>query len=303
MARERLGATIQTLSLLAGSEACNARCPFCVSKMTPEHGLGIKEPEISWERLRQALEYARIGNTDTMMITGKGEPTLFPEHVTRLLTAVTEYEKETGFRFKKKELQSNGIYIENKPEKYEPFLKKWADLGLNTYIISIVHYDPEINRQIYVPYSSSYIDLASLTNRLHQNNLRVRLSCIMFNGGIDNREKFANLINFTHRIGADELTARPVTKPDISRNQDVTGWITEHQLTDGEFQDISTFLDEVGLVRQRYPFGGIIASVEGQNVCLTNCLTRNQDDYIRQLIFHASGDIATEWTEDAILLP
>lgn len=28
---------IQTLSVVAGTEACNARCPFCVTGMTPAH--------------------------------------------------------------------------------------------------------------------------------------------------------------------------------------------------------------------------------------------------------------------------
>ncbi len=29
---------IQTFSIVAGSEACNARCPFCISKMTVPNG-------------------------------------------------------------------------------------------------------------------------------------------------------------------------------------------------------------------------------------------------------------------------
>ena len=33
---------IQTFSILAGSEACNARCPFCISKMTPPLGVDAR---------------------------------------------------------------------------------------------------------------------------------------------------------------------------------------------------------------------------------------------------------------------
>lgn len=303
MSKENFDARVQTLSVLAGTEACNARCPFCVSKMTPPHDLGLREPVISWERLGESLEYARLGNTDTMMITGKGEPTLFPDHVTKFLKVVADFETRTGFSFKKKELQSNGIPAATKPEKYGPYLKEWAALGLDTYIISIVHFDPEENRKVYVPYSSSYIDLESLVQQLHENNLSVRLACIMFNGGIDNREKLAQLIDFSRRIGAEELTVRPVTRPDNSRNQDVSDWIAEHQLTDEQYDDMRNYLLEVGTVQKEYAFGGIISDVGGQNVCLTNALTKNTDKDIRQLIFHANGDIATDWTDDAILLP
>ena len=35
---------VRTFSIVAGSMACNAQCPFCVAHMTPANGLGSKEP-------------------------------------------------------------------------------------------------------------------------------------------------------------------------------------------------------------------------------------------------------------------
>ncbi len=296
---------VQTLSVLAGTEACNARCPFCISKMTPNNELGIKEPPIVWERFWNALEYAAIGNANTFMITGKGEPTLFPDHVTAFLATALAFEKKTGFRFQKKELQSNGIRIEQKPEFYEPYLAAWKHLGLTTYIVSFVGYDAKLNQEVYIPYERSYIDLRSLVSRLHKYGLGVRLSCIMFAGGIDSAEKFKHLIEFVQSTGADELTARPVNRPERSRNLSVSQWVLGHEISAEQLTEISLYLNSVGMVKNRYAFGATIYEVNGQNVCLTNSLTKdsNPAEQMRQLIFHLNGDIATDWTEDAGYLP
>ncbi len=85
---------VQTFSILAGSAACNARCPFCVSKMTPRRGIRLKEPEVNWEKFKKAAAYAR----------DQGEPTLFPEQITKYLDAMKEYDilrglKHRGFLF------------------------------------------------------------------------------------------------------------------------------------------------------------------------------------------------------------
>ena len=65
---------IQTFSILAGSEACNARCPFYISKMTPSHGVQLMVPAVNWRNLRIACRLAEHCGVTTAMITGKGEP-------------------------------------------------------------------------------------------------------------------------------------------------------------------------------------------------------------------------------------
>jgi hypothetical protein len=38
----------QTFSIIVGSMACNACCPYCVSRMTPDHGVSMKVPGVNW---------------------------------------------------------------------------------------------------------------------------------------------------------------------------------------------------------------------------------------------------------------
>jgi len=136
---------ITTFSIVSGGSACNARCPFCVARMTPDNGVGTKEPEVNWRNFRKACLLARQSNVTTVLVTGKGEPTLFPNQITSYLERLQEFE------FPMIEMQTNGICIAD-GKVTEEHLQRWYDLGMTTIAISIVSYDPAKNHQIYLPY-------------------------------------------------------------------------------------------------------------------------------------------------------
>jgi len=287
----------KTFSIVAGSEACNAQCPFCVSKMTPENGLGMKEPEVNWRNFRIAAMLARQSGIDTAMITGKGEPTLFPHQISKYLDAL----KEFGFPFI--ELQTNGIKIAEKKDKYDPFVREWYEKGLTMPSISIVHYDPEKNRQVYLPNKERYIDLPELINYFHGVGLSVRLACVAVDGFIDNSSKLENLVNFSRENKVEQLTLRPVNKPEETRNVEVYNWTNEHHLKPSQLQDITSYLNMKGTILLELPHGGTVYDLNGQNVCLGNSLTRDSNpENIRQLIFFPDGHIRYDWEKEGATL-
>ena len=290
---------VQTFSLIAGSRACDGRCPFCVSKMTPEQGMTQKPEEVDWDRFRKAYQYAASGKAETSMITGKGEPTLFPEYISQYLNGLLEAEKKFGYRIPVRELQTTGVAIAD--EKADDFLYLWRAGNLHTVAVSIAHFDPEVNRKIFLPYRHSYIDLSKLVDKLHQADYGVRLACVLFKGGIDNSRKLKQLIEFSKDNQVEQLTIRPVNMPTESADQVVAQWVREHSLENGQLEDIDTYLRENGVVMKEFPFGGTIYSifsVRSQNVCFTSCLTKDQPSkYLRQLIFYPNGRIALDWTE------
>src|SRR3989304_9471286 len=104
---------IQTFSIVAGSEACNARCPFCISKMTPPLGVTLKEPKVNWRNFKKACRLAQSCGVTTAMITSKGEPIIFPKQISKYLRAMQIYE------FPIIEVQTNGIMIAERPRVYE----------------------------------------------------------------------------------------------------------------------------------------------------------------------------------------
>ena len=99
---------IQTFTIVAGTAACNAKCPFCISKMTPKQGVSFKEPEVNWRNFAKACRLAQVNNVSTVLFTGKGEPTLYPEQITQYLKELQPY------NFPLIELQTNALVFANK---------------------------------------------------------------------------------------------------------------------------------------------------------------------------------------------
>ncbi len=289
---------IQTFSIVAGSEACNARCPFCVSKMTVPHGIDLKEPEVNMRNFGKACRLAKMSGVTTAMITSKGEPTLFPEQVTRYMEALRPFE------FPFIELQSNGIVLLQKRDRYKTYLDHWYECGLSTVAVSIVHFDPEKNREIYVPHMKSYIDLPELVRLLHGHGFSVRLTAVMVNGYIDDVETMEGLIRFATEHDVEQLTVRPVNRPGSTRNDEVSRWIGDNYLPENKLQSIMEWLQEKGTHLMTLQHGAIVYDVDGQNVCLTDSLSIDSGgEDIRQLIFFPDGHLRYDWQyKGAILL-
>ena len=73
---------IQTFTVVSGNAACNAGCPFCVSKMTGIKSIGFKPTKVNWRNFDKACRIAELNGITTVLLTGKGEPTLFPDQLT-----------------------------------------------------------------------------------------------------------------------------------------------------------------------------------------------------------------------------
>ena len=92
----------QTFSIVVGTRACNAHCPFCISKQT---GLFGTPPTVNWRNFHIDCNLAQKANTTTVLLTGKGEPTLYPDHITDTLNGLRDY------KFPLIEMQTNGILM------------------------------------------------------------------------------------------------------------------------------------------------------------------------------------------------
>ena len=289
---------IQTFSIVAGSAACNARCPFCVSKMTPPNGVEMREPDVNWDRFDIASSLALKGGCTTAMITSKGEPTLFPGQVSRFIRRLGEFRGQFGERgFPIIEMQTNGIPIwERRAGEMRAYVRDWAALGLTTVAISVVHFDAESNRRIYLPYKKEYIDLAGLIGFLHEQKLAVRLAVVMVNELIDTPSDVNAMIHFAKTNGVEQLSFRPVNRPDESEDGTVAQWTAGNFVSQEHYRTIMDWVGREGAIVGRLGHGATIYDVGGQNVCMTNSLTLNPDsEELRQLIFFPDGAIRWDW--------
>lgn len=258
--------------------------------MTPPQGVTLKEPTVNWRNFGIAARLAQHSGVTTAMITSKGEPTLFPDQVSRYLEEFAKY------NFPLLELQTNGIPFVEKLERYDDYLSRWYELGLTTIAISIVHYDAERNREIYLPYRKEYIDLPALIERLHRMGFSVRLATVMVDGYIDSSEEVERLIGFARSNKVEQLTLRPVNRPGESRDSDVSRWVGQNYLRDESRADVQHYLRANGAQVMKLVHGAVVYDVGGQNVCYTNSLTIDAGgEDLRQLIFFPDGHIRYDW--------
>lgn len=281
----------QTLSVVAGTKHCDAACPFCISAQTGFEDIGSKPEPINMRNLKKTLHIAKMANVSTAIITGKGEPTLFPEQVTQQLKLF-----ENQFPFV--ELQTNAINIAN-GKINDDILKTCYYNGLTTILISNVGYDAELNRQTYMPKHKHYLNHEKVIERLHKIGFLVRMTCVGIKDGVDTVDRFERYLAYCYFIGADQVTWRPVNKPDkrdMSENKDVFDWTVDNYVDIKNTSAIKKWIIGKSTIIRKLVHGGVILDYNGQNVCLTDCLSHDPDEEeIRQLIFFPDGKLYTDW--------
>ena len=292
---------IQTLSILTGTAACDAKCPFCVSKMTHSGGMCNKPQEINWRNLGVACKLAERAGVTTAMLTGKGEPTLWPDQIDKYLLALDR-------RFPFIELQTNGMRIANGDIDIET-LKYWRMRGLTTVAISVAHWYEEINQRIYLGSSRrKYPPLKDFVDAIHGAGLSMRLNCVLLKNYISTPENIEDLIRMIRPQDIEQLTLIPVGKPSIKVKKtcaDVYGWTAEHGLDDSDVAMLKKYLDRVGTQVLQLAHGAMVYDVDGQNVCLSNCLKKDRYEkmsVMRNLIFYPDGHLRYDWEHSGAIL-
>jgi len=297
---------VQTFTAVAGSGACNCRCMHCVSKMTPNPCDDQQHP-INWRNFIIGAQMANQYGSNTFLITGKGEPTLFPEQITQYL----EHIKDRGYPLI--ELQTNGVNLAK--ESFDAHLLKWYKLGLTTIALSIGHYDSIENAEIVRPnVETDRFNIADLIYKLHNIDIEhhtgfsIRLTCMLVKGYIDNINEVLNLIDFARNNKVEQITIRRIERPSNPMNLDVAKYVDEHTVSLETIEYIRKIISEGGTLVRRLVHGGLVYDYHNQNICISNCLTitpdiENSADDIRQIIFFQDGHVRYAWQHlGAILL-
>jgi molybdenum cofactor biosynthesis enzyme MoaA len=285
---------IATFTVVVGNYACDAQCPFCVSKMTPR----VETPLLQGvpKNFDVACRLAEKAGATTMLLTGKGEPTLDPQGVSTYLCA-------SPVRFPLIELQTNGIKLATKPlASAVSVLSTWRKQGLTTVCVSAVDLSAARNREIY---GEAYV-LEELASRIHEADLSMRLTIMMVKGYVDSWEKVNEAIGFCRKHGIEQLTVRPIERPCSSENAGVAAWVDENRPDRDDLDMVEEELEDNGDRLLVLPHDGVVYDVDGQNVCLSNCLTARPEEgieNIRQLIYFSDGHVRYDWRyKGAIIL-
>lgn len=274
-----------TLTLVAGTRACPNDCPICISKMTNQNGVDYQKIPINIDALRHSIQIALNHNTQNVLITGKGEPTLYPGQICQYLIEMK------GKPFDKRELQTEGSNISRKG--MDDFLETWKALDLNFIAISIFHYDSEKNQNMFK--NTKGYDIPKLIKKLIDFKFNIRLSCVLTNGNIDNQKEVSNLIRFAKDNGVMQLSLRTVDVPRKTLNSLAADETIKHRINNEKYSKILNYIKS-GTICDKLPHGAEVYEVDGQNVCITTGLTADAGkDDIRQLIFFPQGILTGSW--------
>lgn len=279
---------IQTFSIVVGGKKCNANCPYCVSKMTGDREGAIERiSATNCRNFDKACRFAQMSGVSTVLLTGKGEPTLYPERISFDLHSLGKW----NFPFI--ELQTNGILI---PEYPYATLETWYDRGLTTVSVSCVHYNKTYNRRVF---SNEYPDLQDVVVRLHSVGFSVRLSCVMIKGYIDRVEEIKEFIEKCKEWGVEQFTIRHVSNNvETEYVPGIYQWVEDNKVSYCQRREINLFFsfDKKSTLLLALAHGAKVYDYDGQNVCLSTCLTRSKDPQdIRQIIFFPDGHLYFDW--------
>jgi len=285
---------IQTCSVVVGNEACNADCPFCVGKMTTSVMKDVCP--INERNFLKTCELMRICGTTTVLFTGKGEPTLFPDQITQYLTLMIPY----NFPFI--ELQTNGIMLYGAKLP----LKKWYNLGLTTVAVSLFDASGVLERKLF-DRSNAPDDYETLVKMLHVAGLQARASCVMLNGGVDGVESLKRFLERCREYKFDQVTLRPMAVPNMlrtgSESERRADWCKSHALKECDIEAVTNFVRTEGTKIMTLPHGAQVFDYDGQNICLTDCLTESPDsDNLRQIIYYPDGRLTYSWQHEGARL-
>ena len=268
--------------------------------MTP----GYEYPKAAYspmDNLDRACQIADKCGVTTALITGKGDPSLHPDRITLVLTTMNQY-------FPLIELQTNGLSFHQNPDYWAKTLMGWRAWGLTTIAVSCVHYLDGRNAKIYTP-GEKYPSLKKLIKFLRELKLTVRLNCVGLHGYIATPAGIRRMAQFAYDNGAKQLTWRSVAVPKNPQNPTVARQARELQIRTTKLVD---WVKANGDYLYTLPHGGMIfnipvkkadGGVGGQNLCMTNCLTK-PTEVVRQLIYvEATDELLYDWEyEGAVIL-
>ncbi len=273
----------QTLSICIPDKGCNQNCPYCVSKMTWNPLPDETQMYASIHKVKSFAE--RAGVTD-VVLTGKGEPTLNYEFISKIMPHFKEWPVV---------LQTNGtMFTENISHK----LRDYHIIGTDIVAVSVDD----------LPILTHYSKIG-MFKYMKSNHLIPRITVMLTPYAV--RNCFEDWIDECLNIGIRQLSFREVTIPnyrmDTTLSNEAALWIEKNITTNFNVNKwIKNYYKEIkqySTIRQ-LPYGAVIKDVRGISVTYFEYCVQDthRNDDIRSLIWNQDGHLYTTWNSPASLI-
>lgn len=251
------------------TNACNAKCPFCIEAGAHE--------KTNWEHLEENLEkllqqMSAQGHLTTVSITG-GEPTLFPDKVSRIINLVRKYNAHFVT------MNTNGTNLFDAMGKLD-----WVDISRH-----VIGFDPTCQIE------ALDFDYLRKFKEAHPNT-KIRIQCVLHDKGIHNVAEFCNFVKYYSEI-ADDISIRRLitTDSNIIDPNDLFTTIKSFLSTHPEAEFVEQVLKDY-YVYETWRFCGTDITFSHSNMKLLKDMEKIEpDNILREIVVHPDGLIAGSW--------
>jgi hypothetical protein len=190
----------RTFSVLPIARACQAACRFCFSESSASLEQRARLADV--ELAERWMKPAAAAGAERLVITGGGEPGLLThDSLVALMAAGARY-------FPKVVLITNGVHLARGDEdRRAGMLAGYAAAGLSVLAISRHHDDAGHNADIMGLDTGTEKVLAAwhALGQARPHRMRLRLICVLQQGGIETPEDIARYLAWAERQGVDEV--------------------------------------------------------------------------------------------------
>jgi len=296
------------------AQPCNARCPFCVEELRPaSRGTELaiqrkveRDDRVYFERLERTLAALRPLDP-TVSVTG-GEPSIDPR-----LPAILSTLAANGARKRTVTTNGSGLLAVRDGRQVIDWITAAGVRHLN---ISRAHPDGDRNARLMRLQEGLSIDgLREVARRARAGGTRVRLSCVLVRGAIEDLDGVLAYLDFAASVGIDNVIFRQLMKTDpatAAPNHVV-------RFSDARRVALEPILDQVS-GDPRFAFGrqivgyyyyvevwrhgGMDVIFEEADLARLEASKRTDPGLIHELVFHPDAVLASTWQPwDGVLGP
>ena len=296
------------------AQTCNARCAFCVEELRPASRGSLlqaqKTIEVDDGHYFEALEEilsVLASFSPSVSVTG-GEPSKDPR-LPRILRTIAAHDA------RKRTLTTNASGLLDRREGRRVI--DWiVETGVRNLNISRAHPDHARNAKLMGYTEGLALDaLREVVGLAKRGSTRVRLSCVLLTGAVDDLSTIVDYLHFAESIGVDNVIFRQLMRTDprtVERNFVV-------RYSDGHRVALEPLLDELSadarftfqkqIVGYYYyvevwRYGGIDVVFEEADLGRLEATKREMPGIVHELVFHPNARLASTWQPwDGVLGP
>lgn len=296
------------------AQTCNAKCAFCVEELRPASrgtSLAMQRPPspddgLYFDALDRVLD-ALAPLSPTVSVTG-GEPSKDPR-LPRLLRLLAE----RGAR--KRTVTTNGSGLLDVREG-QPVVDWIASTGVAHLNVSRAHPDQGRNARLMRYLEGPDVPaMREIVGRASAGGTRVRLSCVLVGGAIDDLDGVLAYLDFARSLGIDNVIFRQLMRVDretvfpnfVTRFTDARRVLLEPLLrrvsSDSRFEIVRQIVGYYYYV-EVYRYGDMDVVFEEADLAQLEHERRRHPGVIHELVFHPNAVLASTWQPwDGVLGP